>query len=463
MAADLKHHSRHTGSTMQGWTPTLRKPPRHPGAAAALRRPRWTRPVLQFVAAGLVALVLLIVASGWLSKRAATEEAIADARETTWLIAASIVEPALTPELVRQQPAALERFDDFIQDRVMVGDMLRVKLWDENGTIVYSDEPRLIGERFDLGADELAVLAETRSTDAEVSDLSQPENDYENDVGRLLEVYARVALPGGRPLLFEAYYSYDTVAGRSADVLQAFRPIPIAGLLVFMALTVPLVWVLARRLDVAAAERERLLVAAVEASDAERRRIARDLHDGVVQHLAGISFGASATARELEGSPELARRIEALGTGVRHSLRALRSLLVEIYPPDLRTEGLAAALDDLVAPATAAGIAVDLQVADTEGVRDEAIALTWRVAQEAVRNAVRHGNPTELHVRVTVTDHAVQLVVADNGVGFDPATVPREGHLGLRSLRDLVVDSGGTLVLDSVPGAGTTVRLEIAR
>jgi signal transduction histidine kinase len=96
-------------------------------------------------------------------------------------------------------------------------------------------------------------------------------------------------------------------------------------------------------------------------------------------------------------------------------------------------------------------------------VRDEAIALTWRVAQEAVRNAVRHGNPTELHVRVAVSCDAVQMVVADNGGGFDPAVVPREGHLGLRSLRDLVVDSGGTLVLDSAPGSGTTVRLEIAR
>ena len=62
-----------------------------------------------------------------------------------------------------------------------------------------------------------------------------------------------------------------------------------------------------------------------------------------------------------------------------------------------------------------------------------------------------------------VTDSSVQLVVTDNGAGFDPATVPREGHLGLRSLRDLVVDSGGMLELDSAPGAGTTVRLEIAR
>ena len=138
---------------------------------------------------------------------------------------------------------------------------------------------------------------------------------------------------------------------RSAELLGQFRPITIAGLLTFLALTVPLVWVLARRLDASADDRERLLLAAVEASDAERRRIARDLHDGVVQDLAGTSFALSATARDLADRPETASRLEALGIGVRHSLRSLRSLLVEIYPPDLRTEGLGAALDDLVAPA----------------------------------------------------------------------------------------------------------------
>ena len=163
-----------------------------------------------------------------------------------------------------------------------------------------------------------------------------------------------------------------------------------------MLLTVPLMWVLTRRLDASAAERERLLLAAVQASENERRRIARDLHDGVVQDLAGISFAASATARDVADRPDVARRLEALGAGVRSSLRALRSLLVEIYPPDLRTEGLGAALDDLLAPATASGVQVSLEVADTDDVREESVALVWRVAQEAVRNALRHGRPSSL-------------------------------------------------------------------
>nr|MBA2560903.1 sensor histidine kinase [Propionibacteriales bacterium] len=436
--------------------------PRSEGAAATARRPRWTRPVIQFVAAGLVALIVLIVGSGWLSERAATAEAIADARATTRLLAKSVVEPALTRSLVGGNINSLDRFDRLARQRLIVADVLRVKMWDQSGRIVYSDQTKLIGKRFDLDSEERKVLVDG-GTDAEVSDLAQPENQYEKHFGRLLEVYTQVRVHHRQRLLFEAYYSYDDVARRSAEVLSSFRPITVAGLLIFVALTVPLVWVLARRLDAAAAERERLLLAAVEASEGERRRIARDLHDGVVQDLAGISFGASAMAHELGDRPDVAQRLASLATGVRHSLRALRSLLVEIYPPDLRTEGLAAALDDLVAPAIAAGIRVDLQVSDTDGVREEATALVWRVAQETVRNAVRHGRPTSIGIDVTISGDRLVLEVVDDGAGFDPSSVPHGDHLGLRGLRDLILESGGTLDIESAPGSGATIRLEVLR
>ncbi len=427
------------------------------------RRPGWRHPVVQFVAAGLVTLIGLIIASGWLSERAATDEAIAGAQTTTELLADSVVEPGMPVELLEGQAAAVDRFDRLVRGRVLVGDVLRVKIWAPDGRIVYSDEPRLIGETFELGEDELEVLRDD-GTDAEASDLDEPENRYEREFGRLLEVYTRIDAPArGGPLLFEAYYSYDDVTYRSTEVLDAFRPITVGGLLVFLVLTVPLVWVLARRLDTAAADRERLLLAAVESSDAERRRIARDLHDGVVQDLAGTSFALSATARDVADRPETARRLDALGTGVRIALRSLRSLLVEIYPPDLRTEGLGAALDDLVAPANAAGIAVDLSVADTRQLRDEVVALLWRAAQETVRNAVRHAHPQHLRVHLMTSAGSVVLEVVDDGLGFDPDDAPRRGHLGLRALGDLVRDSGGTMSVTSAPGQGTHVRVEVPR
>ncbi len=445
--------------------PRLRLRPHGAPLVPVRHRPAWRHPVVQFLAAGLVALVALVVVSGWLSERAATEEAVLDARNSTELLAQSLIEPAMTTALLDRQWAAIDRFDRLIRHRVLSDQVLRVKIWNPDGTIVYSDRTELIGERFELDDDELEVLWGGGS-DAEASELAAEENRYEREeFGRLLEVYTRVEAPDATPLLFEAYFSYEDVTYRSSEVLGAFRPITIAGLLLFLVLTVPLVWVLARRLDAAAADRERLLQAAVEASDAERRRIARDLHDGVVQDLAGTSFALSATARDLDDRPETASRLESLGMGVRQSLRALRSLLVEIYPPDLRTEGLGAALDDLLAPASAAGIDVELRVADTTGVRDEVVALAWRTAQETVRNAVRHGSPRRLRVELTVdqTEPTGTLVleVIDDGTGFDARQPPQQGHLGLRGLSDLVHEAGGRLDVTSAPGTGTRVRLEV--
>jgi signal transduction histidine kinase len=440
--------------------------PSGPSDSTVTRRRAWLRPVGQFSVAGLVAVVLLIVGAGWLSKKAATDEAIADARRMTQILGQSVAEPEISQALVDSdnpaQSAAIDRFDSITRHRLLVGDVLRVKIWNAEGTIVYSDETQLIGKTFDLGEEERDIL-EHGGTDAEVSDLSKPENIDERPFGRLLEVYSQIWTPRGQPLLFEAYYSYDVVSQRSSDIQASFRPITVAGLLIFTLLIVPLVWILARRLDKAAAERERLLTAAVEASAVERRRIARDLHDGVVQDLAGLSFAASAAARDLTDRPDLAARMESLGIGVRSSLRALRSLLVEIYPPELRTEGLAAALDDLVAPASAAGIDVELSVDDTQSAGDDAIGLVWRTAQEAVRNAVRHGRPERLRVAVTTTAESLILVVEDDGRGFDPATAPRDGHLGLRALRDLIKEMGADLTIESAPSQGTKVRMEVAR
>ncbi len=440
-------------------TPERQRPP-YSGAVAARRRRLWSHPVALFVAAGVITATLLLFVLSWFSTRAATDEATWDARRITDVLAHSVAEPAIPGGLVDGQAASLDKFDRTVLKRLLVDQIVRIKIWDETGRIIYSDKTQLIGERFPLDAADLEILKGGGSA-ADVSDLTSPENRYERGFGKLLQVYTQVHAPNGQPLLFEAYFPYSKVSDRSAQILAQFRPITVAGLLIFLLLTFPLVWVLAHRLDRSAADRERLLLAAVEASDVERRRISRDLHDGVVQELAAISFTLSATARQLRDQPEVSSRLDEFGAGVRQSLRALRSLLVEIYPPDLRRQGLAAALEDLLAPASTAGIVVDLDVADTSQVSPEETALVWRGAQEAVRNAIRHGHPRRLSVRVTTPREGVRLEVQDDGVGFDPAADPPYGHLGLRSLRDLVDEAGGTLEVTSTPGQGTTLVIRL--
>jgi signal transduction histidine kinase len=155
------------------------------------------------------------------------------------------------------------------------------------------------------------------------------------------------------------------------------------------------------------------------------------------------------------------RELEDIGRSLRVSMRALRSLLVEIYPPDLHAAGIAAALDDLVAPLAASGIVVDVDVSGDEDASRSAVALVWRAAQEAVRNVARHAGARRMSLTVHRHLDVLVLEVVDDGVGFDPASVAGEDRFGLRGTASLVGEHGGTMEVESAPGAGTTVRVEV--
>lgn len=416
----------------------------------------------QFLAVGLLLFVVIMVATTVLADRAARAEALADARSSTEVLATSVAEPALRPGLVRGEAGALDRFDREVVRRLLVGDVRRIKIWSEEGRIVYSDRSELIGSTYPLGEEELAILRHG-GTEAEVSDLDRPENRFERDGGGLVEVYTRVHATDGEPLLFEAYYSSADIDQQRREVFFPFRRIAVGALLALVAVATPMIWVLTRRLTGAARDRERLLVAAIDASEAERRRIARDLHDGVVQDLAGTAYSVTAVARSRATPPESRRTLDGAADTLRAAMRSLRALLVELHPPDLRAHGLAAALADLTAPAASAGIAVRLEVRGAEAAQDATVALVWRVAQEAVRNAIRHAAATSLTVRVDGDEHVVTLDVVDDGVGFDPAAERDPARYGLRGLTSLVADAGGALQVDSAPGRGTRVHLEVTR
>jgi len=197
--------------------------------------------------------------------------------------------------------------------------------------------------------------------------------------------------------------------------------------------------------------------------DAERRRIAADLHDGVVQELAGASFALAAAAKRMPEAPAVSASLDRVAAGVRQSMRSLRSLLVEIYPPNLHTEGLAAALGDLLAPLPGSGLSTSLEVPEELNLQPDVAAMIFRVAQEAVRNTQRHAGATVLSVHVQLTPERVSLVVEDNGIGFDPRKSADEGHVGLRLLNDLAVEAGGSFDVRTSPGAGTRVSLEVPR
>jgi two-component system, NarL family, sensor kinase len=431
------------------------------------RPPSVAGAVTRFALAGLVAFAVVGVVSFLILRNVGTSEALKNARQVTQIVGRGIVEPNLSEALVRGRPAAVRRFDRIVRTRVLRDPIVRVKLWTPAGRVVYSDDSALIGQRFKLGADEVASLR-NGTVDSGVSDLSLPENRSERGQGKLLEVYLPVRTPAGRRLLFEAYQHFSSVASSARDVWLSFLPALIAALLVLYLAQLPLVASLARRLRRGSREREELLERAVDASSAERRRIAGDLHDGVVQDLAGLSFGLSAAAERTAAAGEEGAAAELRGGAeqARQSVRALRSLLVEIYPPSLRQAGLASALSDLVAPIAARGVETRVEVPDDLDLGPEDEALLFRVAQETVRNAAAHAGAHRLDLVVSREPDRTSLTVADDGRGFDPAQAgggAGEGHFGLALLRDIAREAGAELSVDSGPGTGTTVRIEVPR
>jgi len=423
--------------------------------------------VAQFVLAGLAAVAIFVLGSLLVLRELGRREAVRDAQDFAVLAGQGIVEPGLTDRILVGDRAALEQLDRIVQERVLSERVMRVKIWTRDGRIVYSDEPRLIGSSYPLGADEHAVLR-TGAAHAEQSDLARPENRFERGQGDVYEVYTSVRTPNGTALLFETYQRASSLVTSGRDVWQPFAVPLLASLLLLWLVQVPLAWRLARRLQRSQAEREALLVRAVESSANERRRIAADLHDGVVQDLAGMSYSLKAATDRISAqvSPEVTDTLRDAAARARGAIRQLRTLLVEIHPPNLRSAGLRAALSDLLAPVAAHGIDTELDVPEDLDVSPEIEQLLFRAAAEAVRNVQRHSDAQHVAVRAITTDDRVRLEVSDDGVGFSAAEREQrraEGHVGLTLLEELAGRRGGSLDVSSAPGEGTRFVLEVAR
>ena len=441
---------------------------RGPRRDAAAVRP--ARVLLQVGVIAALVLALVMAGSVVLARQIAEREAINAAASSTDVLAESVVQVALEDALLSATPeAARARLDEVVRERVLAASgVLRVKLWSAAGVVVYSDEPRLIGQVFPLEPEELEVLFEPR-IEAEVTDVDRPENAFERGQGKLLEVYRPVWTPGGQSLLFETYTQYDAVDARTGQLWRGFAGLLASSLLLLVVLLLPLLWTLLDRLRSGQRLREALLHDAVDASARERERIAATLHDGIVQELVGTSLTvvpAAGQQARAAGSPELAEQLQAAARTVRTSIGGLRSLLVDIYPPSLRTAGLPGALADLAALVRGRQTQMELDLADDAlaALTTEGEQLVFRVAQETLRNAVAHSGATRVLLRLYVEGGKVVLEVADDGVGFDAdlvASEPEPGHLGLRLLPDLARSGGAALALATAPGAGTRWRLQL--
>jgi signal transduction histidine kinase len=194
----------------------------------------------------------------------------------------------------------------------------------------------------------------------------------------------------------------------------------------------------------------------------ERNRLARDLHDSVAQKLFGIVLAAQSAATLLDRSAEEARgQVERLADLAQETMVELRSLVFQLRPAVIESDGLAPALAKHVEVLRRVHrLHIDLDASGPVRLRPGIDEEVFKIAQEALQNALRHAGAERLEVSLREDRGALALRVADDGAGFDPAA-PRSRSLGLTSMEERAAALGATLRIDSAPGAGTTISLEV--
>lgn len=196
----------------------------------------------------------------------------------------------------------------------------------------------------------------------------------------------------------------------------------------------------------------------------ERARLARELHDSVTQSVFSLGlFARTAQTQHARGSDQLGGTLERVATLARDALAEMRALLFELRPAALEQEGLAGALEQLVAAMRVRSELTITYAAETD-VRLPADSETaiFRIVQEALGNAAKHARATAASVTLAAGDGVLRVEVRDDGVGFDPgrpAADGRSGGMGLRSMRERAAATGLTLRVMSAPGAGTRVTV----
>jgi two-component system, NarL family, sensor kinase len=453
------------------------------GGAALIRRWRPDRRRLSVVSRTLAqhAVVSLLVlgvvgaTAAIVCVRVVQAQALSQAEGGGEVVATRVVAPLVNQGVYDGNDKDLKTLDEQVRIGKAGSTIQRVKVWAADGLILYSDDPRQLGQRYPLPPEDLKAL-NTGTAYSDVSDLSKSENQLDRVFGESLEVYVGTKDALGRPILVETYFAVDRLHADEAALIRRIVPVVLAALLVLGLLLVPLAYSLASRVARYERERQAMIRLAVEASSAERRRVAGELHDGVIQDLAGVGYALTALDSQIaslgntgtngSSTPPIGALRATLRTAqrlVHDDVLALRELTGMQYAADSGAADPAAALRVIVDGLRDDGMTVEMVVDELPTLPAAHRAALIRVGREALRNAAKHARGANVTLTLGAEEDEAFVMVADNGPGFDPASAlgPVDGHIGLALLADAAEGVGGRLDLRSRPGKGTIVRLGV--
>jgi signal transduction histidine kinase len=337
-------------------------------------------------------------------------------------------------------------------------------VWGEDGRLLWSDLPDRVGSPFNLPP----AVRSLFGTTGEVVRVSA--SDDAEDVGieerSLLVVYVGAVGEDGLPFVLQGYFTPERIDVDADAIFAELLPLGVGTLLLFQLAVLPLAYTLARRVDRGRRQRMELLDRSIASWHHERRRLAQDLHDGVIQHLSGASYTLPPVLDRLPDDPE-SRRAREAGEQVvellHRDLVALRSLVMDLLPPDLAGPGLAAALEELAEGMVESPTRPQVRVRTQPGLSlsDDVAGIVYRVVREGLRNVARHADAQHVEVDVASSGDLVTVRVVDDGRG-PTASVPTRGeHVGLRLLAGLLADVGGTIELRAGDCGGAVLEARV--
>ncbi len=349
--------------------------------------------------------------------------------------------------------ALMTEFDEQVRLRLLGGETVRVKVWNSDGLIVYSDAGELIGRRFELTEPAQAALKGEPSFF--LSDLSDPAHALERDLGRLIEFYIPIEDSTGTVLgAFEVEQRVDaleTTLGHIQRNVWISIGLGLGVLSVFMAsLTLTGARLSNRRRRLA----ENLLGEALRAREEERKRIVGALHDDIGQTLYRLLYRLEGSQAKLDDPAVIGEELSGAAAMVREIDGNLRSELRLLHRSEVEDVGLEPALTELIEVTRAEtdlDITLDVELDRLPG--PVSASALFAAAEEGLINARKHARATAVSVRLWSDATRTTLEVVDDGVGVEAS----EG-IGLATTRERLGALGGGLSVRRRRGGGTLLR-----
>ena len=405
--------------------------------------------VLCFVVVGAVALLV--------ARSIARADALSEGLRTARAVGRSVLEPEMAAALAGN-PAASAVLDATVASRRQDGTLVRVKVWRRDGTVAWSDDRAVIGRRFPLGDREAAVF-EGGQDYAEISSLAGAEHVDERAVDtHLVEAYIPLVLGDGSTVALEMYFSDARVREAEDELSERLVTFALGALLVLALAQLPISIWLVRRTTAAQHDRERMLETVLVSSERERRLLARHLHDGLVQDLAGAAYVLDSREPGDAMSADTQRAMGLVTQTLHQAVGDLRDMLIDLHPDELTSDTVGDLIADF-AVRTCPAQTVSVTARLDQPVSAEVAAFLYRCARECVLNTAKHAHASSIDITLDSDAGGVRLVVRDDGVGVPDPLPPAKGHIGLALVREAAADLGGSLQVQG--GSGTTVTVTL--